>query len=653
MGALNAEMATSAFVKANASKDFKRANEIDGQISQEHFESAKALFKADEGKKKMAEAAAMEEEANRAAADVAGQYLVQEKANQLRDEARKLQAQQAEEQASAVGAMFADSMGSQMFDKAKKAEQEAALDLMKSVGQTFTQSAGLLQLKAEVAGESAADRQKRLEAACASILQGVWRSKLARRDMTAKRLKRDELREKGAAIKVQGAWRRKKANQKIVQMKIQREKKMEEYAAMKLQGSFRISRARKVAKQKREEAMRLKEEGSAMLVQALYRRVQARKKVQKLKAEKQAVLEHGAALMVQSAWRIKKARALTGEIRTEVATKNNMSLVLTTKLRQHIAKRRTKALHKENHRPFEIRLVNATGLAAKDIGGKSDPYVIVTAVEAGENNQTQGKQKAMYTSQVIKSTLEPEWNETFVMAGCNGFATLVFTVLDKDFIQIGSHDLLGQATYSIAKEDLWSNAPPFQTTLDLGRKTLAVYEKDGTKEMNIEDAPGQGQLVIEFIPRETHASLCAWCSRFESHNTSKFFGNKSDWNRKFSILTLKDGLVVYDTAQNLNDIDKKLPSDRIGDCTIVDFEGRTSVLEIARVGEDKPLNLHFDRAGEALMWKMKLNIVRRQIHNQHVSGGAFTGAGAAAEELAVAPRRSVSKGGLFGRKSKG
>lgn len=54
-----------------------------------------------------------------------------------------------------------------------------------------------------------------------------------------------------------------------------------------------------------------------------------------------------------------------------------------------------------------INIKNATNLKAADSNGFSDPY---TKVEVNY-----GTKKVSYKTKIIKKTLNPEWNETFVV----------------------------------------------------------------------------------------------------------------------------------------------------------------------------------------------------------------------------------------------
>jgi len=81
---------------------------------------------------------------------------------------------------------------------------------------------------------------------------------------------------------------------------------------------------------------------------------------------------------------------------------------------------------------LEVTIVSASDLLAKDLNGKSDPYVFFDL--AGQHIQTT----------VIDMNLNPVWNETFLfdMVLSDIPQDLLFTVMDHD--NIGSHDFIGQ-----------------------------------------------------------------------------------------------------------------------------------------------------------------------------------------------------------------
>lgn len=79
-----------------------------------------------------------------------------------------------------------------------------------------------------------------------------------------------------------------------------------------------------------------------------------------------------------------------------------------------------------------VTVVSATGIAAKDMGGTSDPYVVVKF--GGQTFKTKTK----------KETLDPVWEESFT-AFCPDFSRVIvqFEMYDKDMV--GADDTMGVA----------------------------------------------------------------------------------------------------------------------------------------------------------------------------------------------------------------
>ena len=86
-----------------------------------------------------------------------------------------------------------------------------------------------------------------------------------------------------------------------------------------------------------------------------------------------------------------------------------------------------------------VAVCQARGLAAKDRGGTSDPYAVLS----------HGKQQ--HKTKVISKNLNPVWNERFLMiidaVGFRPVTPLVLSVLDKDII--GSDDAIGDTALDL------------------------------------------------------------------------------------------------------------------------------------------------------------------------------------------------------------
>lgn len=117
-------------------------------------------------------------------------------------------------------------------------------------------------------------------------------------------------------------------------------------------------------------------------------------------------------------------------------------------VRRFLAARRVAKELRKRLRPFSLTIKSVNGLMASPGQSKSDPYVIVTAREVASPTPFQLRepgasatdasmqQTTRYQTAVIRNTLDAEFNDTINLSGCSGSALLVFTVLDKDFIQV-------------------------------------------------------------------------------------------------------------------------------------------------------------------------------------------------------------------------
>eukprot|EP01095_Lingulamoeba_sp_RSL-Kostka_P014388 TRINITY_DN625_c0_g1_i5.p1 TRINITY_DN625_c0_g1~~TRINITY_DN625_c0_g1_i5.p1 ORF type:complete len:377 (+),score=227.86 TRINITY_DN625_c0_g1_i5:69-1199(+) len=99
---------------------------------------------------------------------------------------------------------------------------------------------------------------------------------------------------------------------------------------------------------------------------------------------------------------------------------------------------------------IEVEVLEATNLLAADYDGTSDPYLVIYVND-----------NKVATTPVIKNTLNPDWDEEYMIDvpyGCTEFEIQVF---DKD--SIGSDDSLGTAEIDISQctqgmtKDIWVN----------------------------------------------------------------------------------------------------------------------------------------------------------------------------------------------------
>ena len=76
---------------------------------------------------------------------------------------------------------------------------------------------------------------------------------------------------------------------------------------------------------------------------------------------------------------------------------------------------------------LKVTLVSASGLRAADFGGTSDPFAVVTLDDV------------KFTSETIKKTLNPEWNEEFLFQVADIGSLLHVTVFDRDRFHEAEH----------------------------------------------------------------------------------------------------------------------------------------------------------------------------------------------------------------------
>ena len=92
-------------------------------------------------------------------------------------------------------------------------------------------------------------------------------------------------------------------------------------------------------------------------------------------------------------------------------------------------------------RPLKVRLVRGTNIPVADWDNKkADPYVILTVLDEKD------KQIWRFDSDVIYDSLNPIFDQTFLIPGCPGATKLVLTCIDKDELR---DQFLGQAYLSL------------------------------------------------------------------------------------------------------------------------------------------------------------------------------------------------------------
>jgi hypothetical protein len=176
--------------------------------------------------------------------------------------------------------------------------------------------------------------------------------------------------------------------------------------------------------------------------------------------------------MLQSAWRIKQAKsrvhglkkARDDEIRrkqeeearrlaeearklanaTSVIAKIFLRLVMRLRVRRNVA---------QYPQIFRVTVHKAVELAAADLTGTSDPYVIV----AGVNTQS-GTTVSSFKTKHKSMTLNPVWDEETYVCYVRKNDSIVLTVVDHDLV--GAHDFLGQVTIPLTSAPTNSQVNP-------------------------------------------------------------------------------------------------------------------------------------------------------------------------------------------------
>ena len=67
----------------------------------------------------------------------------------------------------------------------------------------------------------------------------------------------------------------------------------------------------------------------------------------------------------------------------------------------------------DSYDTLQLTIKRGINLKGVDMGGTSDPFVVVKLEKVSELNET--KVEESYKTQVIKKNCNPEWNETFTL----------------------------------------------------------------------------------------------------------------------------------------------------------------------------------------------------------------------------------------------
>jgi len=126
---------------------------------------------------------------------------------------------------------------------------------------------------------------------------------------------------------------------------------------------------------------------------------------------------------------------------------------------------------------FEITIIEAQGLPAADLNGKSDPYIVVCS--ATEKQKTAVKEK----------TLNPVWNEIKTVSMNDPVNDAIgFLVFDKD--SVSADNIIAYSFISMVGVPF--NGAPIETWVDIFKKTKKDKKKDKKKKKKAAGPPKPG-----------------------------------------------------------------------------------------------------------------------------------------------------------------
>eukprot|EP01137_Pigoraptor_chileana_P029768 Opistho-2@15396 len=171
---------------------------------------------------------------------------------------------------------------------------------------------------------------------------------------------------------------------------------------------------------------------------------------------------------------------------------------------------------------LHIKVMGASGVASKDVGGTSDPYCIVSV----------GGQQAR-TRHIIK-TLEPKWNESFEFdIGQRGPWALRLTVFDWD--KLGRDDYIGAAVLNVK-----SLVPGVHF-----RETVSLHARTGGEDGD------SGRITVELMFEEREGNVGGGGGSGGAQvPSSKSMPMLSNYVRQPSSHSLTSNMALLDVAEN-------------------------------------------------------------------------------------------------------
>ncbi|KAH7442809.1 hypothetical protein KP509_02G003400 [Ceratopteris richardii] len=201
------------------------------------------------------------------------------------------------------------------------------------------------------------------------------------------------------------------------------------------------------------------------------------------------------------------------------------------------AKRRMSMLHAERTSTYDlvermeylyVKVVKARNLAAKDITGSSDPYVLVKVGNLSAKTR------------VIDKSLNPEWNQVFAFGKDKFQAPLVeLTIKDKDTLK---DDFIGFFAFEIA--EVPTRVPPDSP---LAPQWYRLEGKKGAQNVNL------GEIMVS-VWKGTQADEAfpeAWQSDSGGHPAakSKVYLSPRLWYLRVNVIEAQDLLLPGDKSR--------------------------------------------------------------------------------------------------------
>ena len=208
------------------------------------------------------------------------------------------------------------------------------------------------------------------------------------------------------------------------------------------------------------------------------------------------------------------------------------SVVRAYRLRQEY-KRRRRAVP----RPFRVDVVSGYDLAAADWTGErtADPYVVLTVLDE------HGNQIWRYDGEPVYDTVDPRFNQTYLIPGCAGTAMLAVTVLDRDDMR---DQFLGQCLLPLSMDcrgadgggagvgiprhprdrvEVWEKGGKFRLALDalrhMPKTTCSSDVALDAGAVDLTSVQPVGQIVIRVRPMERSKSACGYLKSYPVAST--------------------------------------------------------------------------------------------------------------------------------------